>query len=79
MSDLTKKVEQALAEDELTRDQDISVRVVGAVAFLDGMVDGDDAKDKAEETARGVEGVQLVRNRLQIRKLRSDERRERLR
>ncbi len=79
MSDLTKKVEQALAEDELTRDQDISVRVVGAVAFLDGMVDGDDAKDKAEEIARGVEGVQLVRNRLQIRKLRSDERRERLR
>ena len=78
MADLTKKVEQALAEDELTREQDISVRVVGAVAFLDGLVDSDEAKDKAEELAK-VEGIQLVRNRLQIRKLRSDERRERFR
>jgi len=79
MHELEKMVRQALAEDEETRDQEISVRVVGNVVFLDGLVESEAAKEKAEALAGAVEGVGLARNRLQVRKLRSEERREHFR
>lgn len=79
MHDITKQVKESLAADEVTQHQEISVRMVGGVAFLDGLVDSSEVRERAQELAKGVEGVQLVRNRLQVRKSRDDQRREQIR
>jgi len=77
MQEEVKKARQALAEDDLTREAEISLRLVGGVAFLNGMVESAEVKERAEELVGKVEGIRLVRNRLQVRKLRSEERKER--
>jgi osmotically-inducible protein OsmY len=64
-AEITKKVREALAADERLAGAEISVKAVGGVVFLDGHTDTEEQKSVAEELARGVEGVRLVRNRVQ--------------
>ena len=45
----------------------MNVDVVRGMVYLDGAVNGEVAKQKAEEIARGVEGVRGVENNLIVR------------
>jgi osmotically-inducible protein OsmY len=64
---LTHAVEKALAEDERTSGlSSVHVKAVGPVVFLEGQVGSDEQRDAVEEIAKAVEGVRLIRNRLQI-------------
>ena len=60
------EVRKALHENEATAGLDITVKYVNGVAFLDGTVRTAVEKEAATEVAGKVEGVTLVRNRLQI-------------
>ena len=60
------EVRKALRDNEQTAALDIAIKYVNGVVFLDGVVQTAVLKDAAAETARKVEGVTLVRNRLQI-------------
>jgi osmotically-inducible protein OsmY len=63
----THGVEKALADDERTAEIDsIHVKAVGGAVFLEGEVESREMRDIVEEVVKGVEGVKLVRNRLQI-------------
>ena len=60
------EVRKALRENEATAGVDVTVKFVSGVVFLDGVVMTVDLKDAAAEVAGKVEGVTLVRNRLQV-------------
>ena len=60
------EVRKALRENEATAGADVTVKFVSGVVFLDGVVKTVDLKEAAAEVAGKVEGVTLVRNRLQI-------------
>jgi osmotically-inducible protein OsmY len=63
----THAVEKALADDERTTNLDsVHVKAVGAAVFLEGEVNSRETRDTVEEVTKGVDGVKLVRNRLQI-------------
>ncbi len=60
-------VQKALAEDERTAGLDhLHIKGVGAAIFLDGEVESEELRDIVEEIAKKVQGVGMVRNRLQI-------------
>ena len=61
------KVKAALINDPVTQGTKMNVDVVRGIVYLDGAVNGDVAKQKAEEIARGVEGVRGVENKLIVR------------
>jgi osmotically-inducible protein OsmY len=65
---LTHAVEKALAADERTAglEHHVHVKAVGAAVFLDGEVESDEMRDLVIELVKKVEGVGLVRDRLQI-------------
>jgi osmotically-inducible protein OsmY len=64
---LTHAVEDALAKDERTSGLDqVSVKAVGAAVFLDGEVESREVSEIVEEVVKKVDGVGMVRNRLQI-------------
>lgn len=63
---LEHEVRKALREDERTSGLEIRVKVINGVAFLDGTAATVIIKDAAEEVAGKVEGVNFVRNRLQV-------------
>ena len=64
---LAHAVQKALAEDERTVGMGhLHIKAVGAAIFLDGEVESDEVRDIVEEVTKKVEGVGMVRNRLQI-------------
>jgi osmotically-inducible protein OsmY len=64
---LAHAVQKALAEDDRTVGLDhLHIKAVGAAVFLDGEVESDKLRDIVEEVTKKVEGVGMVRNRLQI-------------
>ena len=64
---LAHAVEDALAKDERTGGlPSVRVKAVGPAIFLDGEVETREERDLVEEVTKKVEGVGMVRNRLQI-------------
>jgi hyperosmotically inducible protein len=65
-SALNAKVKAALIGDPITKARQIDVEVSQGIVQLNGFVDSAGAKARAEELARGVEGVSEVRNNLEL-------------
>jgi osmotically-inducible protein OsmY len=64
---LAHAVEEALAKDERTAGiSSLHVKAVGPAIFLDGEVESRELAETVEEVAKKVQGVGMVRNRLQI-------------
>lgn len=60
------EVRKALHENEATAGIEVVAKCVNGVVFLDGTVATAVEREAATEVASKVEGVTLVRNRLQI-------------
>ncbi|UCH34837.1 MAG: BON domain-containing protein [Armatimonadota bacterium] len=60
------EVRKALHENEDTAGLDLKIKFVNGVVFLDGTAPTAALKDTAAEIAGKIEGVTLVRNRLQV-------------
>jgi len=64
---LVHAVEKALAENEETaRLARLHISAVAGVVFVDGEVDSIEEKDAVVRVAKEIQGVRLVRDRLQI-------------
>jgi hyperosmotically inducible protein len=63
---LTGKVKAALAADVGLKTWDIDVDSAGTTVTLNGVVDSEATKKRAESVARGVEGVATVKNNLTV-------------
>ena len=64
---LAHAVGEALKKDERTAKlEHLHVKAVGAAIFLDGEVESREQSEVVEEVIRKVNGVGMVRNRLQI-------------
>ena len=64
---LARVVEKALGEDERTSGvHSIHIRAISGVVFLEGEVESEEEREAVEQVVKGVEGVRLVRSRLQI-------------
>ena len=63
---LTGKVKAALAADVGLKTWDIDVDSAGTTVTLNGVIDTEATKKRAEEVARKVEGVATVKNNLQV-------------
>jgi hyperosmotically inducible periplasmic protein len=64
---ITSKTKIALFADERVKGTQVSVDTMkGGVVHLRGKVDSPEAKAAAEEVAKGIEGVQSVKNDLQV-------------
>ena len=61
---ITTKIKTQLANDEFLKSFQISVETRKGIVELSGFVDSQKAKDKADQIARGVEGVKSVKNAL---------------
>ena len=63
---ITTKIKSLLANDEFLKSFQISVETRKGIVQLSGFVDSQNAKDKAGQIARGVGGVNSVRNNLVV-------------
>lgn len=64
---LVNAVEKALKENETTaKAKRVHVRAVSGVVFLDGEVESEEEKAAVVELVKGVDGVHMVRDRLQV-------------
>lgn len=63
---LTAKTKIALFADERVKGRQVGVETAGGVVTLRGKVDSNEAKAAAASLAEGIEGVQSVRNDLQV-------------
>ena len=63
---LTAKTKIALFADERVKGRQVSVETVNATVTLRGKVDSDEAKAAAASVAKAVEGVNSVKNDLQV-------------
>ena len=63
---LTAKTKIALLADSRVPGSSVNVETQKGMVYLRGKVDTPTAKAAAEEVARGIEGVQAVRNELQV-------------
>ena len=63
---LTAKTKIALAANDRVKGRQVSVETKKGVVMLRGKVDSDDAKNAAEEVAKGIDGVKSVKNELQV-------------
>jgi osmotically-inducible protein OsmY len=61
---ITTKVKTLLANDDFLKSFQISVESRKGIVELSGFVDSQRAVDKADQIARGVEGVKSVKNAL---------------
>jgi osmotically-inducible protein OsmY len=60
-------VQKALAENDATKGiEHLHISAVSGVVFLDGEVDSDATREAVVAATKAVEGVRMVRNRLQI-------------
>ncbi len=64
---ITAKVKTALVSDPATKAHQISVETFQGTVQLSGFVDDTEARTRATQVARTVEGVKDVKNSLQIR------------
>jgi len=65
---ITAKVKAKLIEDPVTKAHQISVETFKGNVQLSGFVESDQARTKALQIARDVEGVKNVKDGMQIRK-----------
>jgi hyperosmotically inducible periplasmic protein len=63
---ITTKVKAELAADHATKARDIHVATVNGVVILRGVARSDAEKDRAEQDARRVKGVQAVHNEIKV-------------
>ena len=63
---LTGKVKSALAADVGLKTLKIDVDSAGTTVTLNGVVDSEATKQRAESVARGVDGVATVKNNLKV-------------
>ena len=63
---ITAKTKIALFADNRVSGTKVSVETQKGAVYLRGKVDSDTAKSAAEEVAKGIEGVQSVKNELQV-------------
>lgn len=63
---ITSKVKAELAADPGTKAIDIHVTTVNGIVTLRGMASSDNAKDRAEEDAKKIDGVREVRNEIKV-------------
>jgi hyperosmotically inducible protein len=63
---LTAKTKIALAADSRVKGRQVSVETQKGLVMLRGKVDSDEAKNAAEEIAKGIDGVKSVKNELQV-------------
>ena len=63
---ITTKVKTQLAADEMLKAFQVSVETRQGVVELSGSVNSQNAKDKAGQIARGVDGVKSVQNALTV-------------
>ena len=64
---LVHAVEKAMKENETTAGLGhLHIRAVSGVVFLDGEVESEAVKDAVVQLVKGVDGVRMVRDRLQI-------------
>lgn len=64
---LTARVKTAIARDaSLGTAKDVNVTTYRGVVQLSGFVESEDVARRAEEIAKGVEGVQSVKNDLRV-------------
>ena len=64
---ITAKVKSALVADPTTKAHQISVETFQGTVQLSGFVDDPEARSRATQVAREVEGVKDVKNSLQVR------------
>ncbi|MDA3884670.1 MAG: BON domain-containing protein [Candidatus Delongbacteria bacterium] len=63
---ITTKVKAQIASNDFLKSFQISVETSKGIVQLSGFVDSEDAAEKADEIANGVEGVSSVENDLII-------------
>lgn len=63
---ITTKVKTALAEDSVVKSSEVNVETFKGVVQLSGFVTSKEAMDKAVDIARGIDGVNSVRNNMTI-------------
>jgi osmotically-inducible protein OsmY len=63
---ITSKIKTQLASDDFLKSFQISVESRKGIVQLSGFVDSQNAKDKAGQIARGVDGVKSIRNNLVV-------------
>lgn len=63
---ITTKVKAELAADHATTARDIHVATVDGIVTLRGVARSDAEKDRAEQDAMKVKGVQSVRNEIKV-------------
>ncbi len=63
---ITSKVKAELAADPGTKAIDIHVATVNGVVTLRGMASSDNAKDRAEQDAKKIDGVREVHNKIKV-------------
>jgi len=63
---ITAKTKLALLADGRVPSTAVSVETKDHMVFLRGKVENDDQKQAAQDIARGIDGVQAVRNELQV-------------
>ena len=64
---ITGKVKAALVADPVTKAHQISVETFKGVVQLSGFVDTSEARSRATQVAKGVDGVKNVKNELELR------------
>jgi osmotically-inducible protein OsmY len=65
---VTAKVKAALIEDPVTKAHQINVETFKGQVQLSGFVETDEARTRALQLARDVEGVKQVKDAMQVRK-----------
>jgi osmotically-inducible protein OsmY len=65
---ITAKVKSLLAADDFLKSFQIGVETYKGTVQLSGFVDSQQAVNRAGEIARSVEGVESVKNHLQVKK-----------
>jgi osmotically-inducible protein OsmY len=67
---ITSKIKAALTIQPMTATFDIHVDTVASVVELSGFVETTEARDEALQVARDVEGVLIVNDSLDVRRIR---------
>lgn len=65
---VTAKVKAALIKDPVTKAHQINVETFKGQVQLSGFVDSDEARTRALQLARDVEGVKRVKDAMEVRK-----------
>jgi hyperosmotically inducible protein len=65
---VTAKVKAALVQDPVTKAHEINVETFKGTVQLSGFVESDEARARAVELAKDVDGVKQVKDSLEVRK-----------